>query len=230
MTGPVHRLEVEPDHLGADLGLGRLHSDPAPVRQHLVIQRRRVSRDHHLARQAPEQSEKGCVVGIGILVAVPPVRPAGRMQIRRIAVDQFGTPEREAGQELVRTAMHQFHRVLAPEPVKCALIAVNPDAAHRRGLAGHQRTATEMLATDRAEAAAPGAPDTARSWPWIRSTPSVVPVDDDDHLYSQIALGCQPPVTIRDPQPHTIPLNHIPERSRQAWNYILFVLWMSHLT
>ena len=84
------------------------------------------------------------MVGIGILVAVPPVRPAGRMQIRRVAVDQFRTPEREAGQERVRTAMHQFHRVLAPEPVKCALIAVNPDAAHRRGLAGHQRTATEM--------------------------------------------------------------------------------------
>ena len=66
------------------------------------------------------------------------------MQIRRIAVDQFGTPEREAGQELVRTAMHQFHRVVAPEPVKRALIAVNPDAAHRRGLALHQRTASQM--------------------------------------------------------------------------------------
>ena len=130
-------------------------------------------RDHHLARQAPEQSEKGRVVSIGILVAVPPVRPAGRMQIRWVAVDQFGTPEREAGQELVRTAMHQFHRVLAPEPVKRALIAVNPDAAHRRGLAGHQRTAHRDVFryTHRAEAAAPGAPDTARSWPWIRSTP-----------------------------------------------------------
>ena len=223
MAGPVHPLgrEVEPDHLGADLGLGRdLHSDPAPVRQHLVIQSRRVSRDHHLARQAPEQNEKGCVVGIGILVAVPPVRPAGRMQIRRVAVDQFRTPEREAGQERVCTAMHQFHRVVAPELVKCALIAVNPDAAHRRGLAGHQRTATEMCFDIQIvrRLQPPGAPDRARSWPWIRSTPSVVPVDDDDHLYSQISLGCQPPVTISDPQPHTIPLNHIPERSPTVTN------------
>ena len=46
----------------------------------------------------------------------------------------------------------------------------------------------------------------------------MVPVDDDDHLYSQISLGCQPPVTISDPQPHTIPLNHIPERSPTVTN------------
>ena len=84
------------------------------------------------------------MVGIRILVAVPPVRPTGRMQIRRIAVDQFRTPQREAGQELVGTALYQLHRVVAPEPVKRALIAVNPDAAHRRGLAPHQGTASEM--------------------------------------------------------------------------------------
>ena len=142
------------------------------------------------------------------------------MQIRRIAVDQFGTPEREAGQELVRTAMHQFHRVLAPEPVKCALIAVNPDAAHRRGLAGHQRTATEMCFD--IQIVGRLQPQERLTQPGrglgIRSTPSVVPVDDDDHLYSQISLGCQPPVTISDPQPHTIPLNHIPERSPTLTN------------
>ena len=223
MAGPVHRLgrEVEPDHLGADLGLGRdLHSDPAPVREHLVIQRRGVSRDHHLARQAPEQSEKGRVVSIGILVAVPPVRPAGRMQIRWVAVDQFGTPEREAGQELVRTAMHQFHRGTRTGTGQaradrgqsrcCASPGPCGPSAHR-----HRDV---FRYTHRAEAAAPGAPDTARSWPWIRSTPSVVPVDDDDHLYSQISLGCQPPVTITDPQPHTIPLNHIPQRSPTVTN------------
>ena len=42
------------------------------------------------------------------------------------------------------TALYQLHRVVAPEPVKRALIAVNPDAAHRRGLAPHQGTASEM--------------------------------------------------------------------------------------
>ncbi len=44
------------------------------------------------------------MVGIGAVVAAPPARPASRLQVRRVAADQFRAPERKAGQERVGAA------------------------------------------------------------------------------------------------------------------------------
>ena len=61
---PVGR-EVEPHDLGPHLGLGRhLQRQTAPARQHLVIERRGMARDHHLAGQILEQVQERDMVDL----------------------------------------------------------------------------------------------------------------------------------------------------------------------
>ncbi len=92
-----------------------------------------MARHHHLAGQPPEQLEEGRVVGLGVVVAVVPVRQARRTQVRRIAVDQLRAPEREGDQERVGAAVHQR-----------APVQVDADRAQRRRLAPHQRAAAKV--------------------------------------------------------------------------------------
>ncbi len=65
-----------------------------------VIQRRGMTRDHHLTRQPLEQIRKRDRVGLRGVEAIAPDRPPGRLQIRRIAVNQFpagdGNDDRKA--------------------------------------------------------------------------------------------------------------------------------------
>ena len=59
------------------------------------------------------------MVGVGVVVVVPPDRPADcSMQTRRIPVGQFRAPEREVGQQRMGAAVVQFHFSIASELVK----------------------------------------------------------------------------------------------------------------
>jgi len=84
------------------------------------------------------------MVGL-VLEAVALRRTTGRVQIGRIAVDQLRAQERERGLEGMGAVVHQLHRVVAAKGLKRPLVAVDPDRAHRRRLALHQRPAPKRL-------------------------------------------------------------------------------------
>ena len=137
--------EVEPHHLGAHLGLGRhLQRDPPPVRQHRVIERRGMARDHHQTGQPLEQVKQSTMVSRSVVMAVTPVRAPSPLQIGGIAVDQLRAAEREGSQEGVGTTVHPLHRVATRKPLERTPIPVNADRTQSRGLALHQRTAPKM--------------------------------------------------------------------------------------
>ena len=102
-AGPVRlaRREVEPDHLGPHDAVG-----------------------HHLAGKGLEPVQKRGVVGFGILEAVAPLRPAGRAQVGRVAVDQLRPLERERIQERMGAAVHQLDRSVAGERRDLSLLII----------------------------------------------------------------------------------------------------------
>ena len=144
---PVQPLggEVEPQLLGAHPALvHHLPLDAAPARKALVVQRRRVARDHHLTRQRIEQRKQRDVVRLLVVEPIPPARGAGALQIRRVAVDELGAFELELGQIPVGTAVHELDGVVALERIERAHIEVDADVAQRRRLAPHDGAPTEM--------------------------------------------------------------------------------------
>ena len=144
---PMHPLgaEVEPDLLGAHPTLvHHLHRKAAPADQPLVVQGGGVAGEHHLARQARQQPQQLDVIALLVLEPVAPLRGARRMQIRRIAVDEFLAPIVKVRQEPVRAAVHPLHRILALEFLQGALIEVDANVAQCRRLALHDRPAAEV--------------------------------------------------------------------------------------
>ena len=55
--------------------------DTTPARQHLVVERRGMARDHHLAGQILEQVQERDMVDLLVVEAIAPCRTAGRVQI-----------------------------------------------------------------------------------------------------------------------------------------------------
>ena len=82
-----------------------------------VVEPGRIAGDHHLAGQRLQDVEKRDMVGVGIIEAVAAPRPARRLHVGRVAVDQLAAVEREIGQEAVGAAVVKFDRVVAAEAV-----------------------------------------------------------------------------------------------------------------
>ncbi len=136
IAGRVHPpgLEVEPHHLGADPGR-HLHGDAAPVPQQVIVQRREVARDHRLTRLP--QFKEFDMVGFGAVVAVPPARPAGRLQgsLQTSSVPRNARPPGTRGRSRGSVPPDSRTRTRPALPV-------DPDRARR--LALHHRAASEM--------------------------------------------------------------------------------------
>ena len=144
---PVQPLggEVHPHALGAHARVvHHLELHAPPLRKPFVVQRRAIPRDHHLTRQRREKLQQLHVVGLLVVEPISSLRATGAPQIRRVAVDEFRTLERELGEEPVGAAVNELDGVVALERIECADIAVDADVAQRRGLTLHNRTPTEM--------------------------------------------------------------------------------------
>ena len=91
-----HSFSVHHAGLVVDLDLQR-----APVGQVLVVEPARIAGDHHRTGQRLQDAEKRDMVGVRVVEAVAALRPARRLHVGRVAVDQFVTLEVEVGQERV---------------------------------------------------------------------------------------------------------------------------------
>ena len=144
---PMHPIgrEVKPQLLGPHAALvHHLELKALPTREALIVQRRGVAGENHVARQTFKQLEKLEVVPFLVIKAIAAARTARRVQIRRVAVDQLPALIVIVGQEPVRAAVHQLHRVGAAEPLQRTLIPIDPDITQRRRLALHDRPAAEV--------------------------------------------------------------------------------------
>jgi hypothetical protein len=74
-----------------------------PIAQLLVIQRRGIAGEDDLAGQALEQRQQRDVIGLRVVEAVAPLRGAGVLEVRGIAVDQLTALKRIRGQKPVGT-------------------------------------------------------------------------------------------------------------------------------
>ena len=144
---PVHpiRREVEPHLLGDHpRPVHHLQRHAAPAAEQPVVGRRRISRHHHRTRQPLEQFQQRRVVRVPVVVPVAARRLARAAQVRRIAVHQLRTIERELRQVRVAVAVHQFDRIVALEPRQRAAVQVDADVAQRQRLAPHDRAAAQV--------------------------------------------------------------------------------------
>ena len=91
-----------------------------PLRKPFVVQRRAIPRDHHLTRQRREKLQQLHVVGLLVVEPISSLRATGAPQIRRVAVDEFRTLERELGEEPVGAAVNELDGVVALERIECA--------------------------------------------------------------------------------------------------------------
>ena len=88
-----------------------------------------------MTRRHREKLQPLLVVRLLVVEPIPPLRAAGALQIRRVAVEEFRALERELGEEPVRATVNELDGVVALERIKRAGIAVNADVAQRRRLA-----------------------------------------------------------------------------------------------
>ena len=121
-----------------------LHLQPAPAGQMRIIERRGMTRHHHLAGQGLEQDQQPDMIRFRHLEAVAAGRAAGGLQIGGIGIDQLGALEGEGREEIMGAAMHPFDRVVTAEGRQCPFVEIDADIAHRRRLAFHDRPAAEM--------------------------------------------------------------------------------------
>ena len=190
--GPVHPvgLEVEPDLLGDRPRLvHHLQRHAAPAIQQLVVQRRGVPRHHRRARQPLEQLQQRHVVAVPVVVPVAARGLARALQVRRVAVHQLRTVEREPRQISVTVPVDQFHRIIALERRKRPPVQVDPDVAQRPRLALHRRPTAQVrldVHRVRRHQRHQRLPQPRRR---LRSEP---PVSHDPH-HRPTALWCQAP-------------------------------------
>ena len=64
------------------------------------------------AKVPPFYAAVNNMAGVRVVEAVAPPRPARRLHVGRVAVDQLAAVEVETGQETVGAAVVQLHRVL----------------------------------------------------------------------------------------------------------------------
>ena len=137
--------EVEPDLLSAHARLvHHLQLKAAPAGQVLIVQHRGISREDHLAGQRFQQRKQLAVIASFVVEAVAPAGTTRRVQIRRIAVNEFPPLIVKVRQESMRTAMHPLHRIGALEGLQRPFIALDADVAQRGRLALHDRPAAEV--------------------------------------------------------------------------------------
>ena len=139
--------EVAPDPLGHGPGLvHHLQGQAVPAGEGLIIKIRGAARDHDLAVLSSllSRASRCDVVLIGVLMAVATIGLAPFMQVRGIAIDQFGSREGEVVEIAMGTSMHQFHRPGAKTSEGCDVrrslrsrpgIEVDADVPESRGLA-----------------------------------------------------------------------------------------------
>ena len=124
------RLEVEPQLLGDDTGLVvDLDLERAPAGQMFVVEPGGITGDHHLAGQRLQDPEERDMVGVRVVEAVAATRPARRLHVGRVAVDQLAPLEREVRQEAVGAAVNQFHSVVATERPDGPGVEIDADVA-----------------------------------------------------------------------------------------------------
>ena len=137
-------LEVEPQLLGDDAGLVvDLDFERAPAVQVRVVERRGIAGDHHLAGQRLQDAQKLDMVVVRAVEAVAALRPARRLHIGRVAVDQFAALERERLQKAQGAVMVELDRVVASEAVDRPAVEVDADVTDRRRLALHDGAAAQ---------------------------------------------------------------------------------------
>ena len=147
VAGPMHPIgtEVEPDLLGAHASLvHHLQLQAPPAGKLLIVQAGRVARENDLAGQALQQPKQLQVIMLFIVELVAPLGAARRVQVRRIAVNEFPPLIGKVRQEPVRAPQHQLHRIPTLESLQRALIEVDTDIAQCGELALHDRPAAEV--------------------------------------------------------------------------------------
>ena len=166
-------------HLGPHLGLGRhLQRQTAPARQHLVIERRGMARDHHLAGQILEQVQERDMVDLLVVEAIAPCRTAGSRadrgdRCRPAPGPETGTRPKRHGhshaptrpgshRQRPRAPAHRGRCRSSARPLACASSAHRPPGGSRC-----KRCAA---------ASAQSAPGTDRSSPSTRNIPRAAPV------------------------------------------------------
>ncbi len=116
----------------------------APVAELLIVQRRGVAAEDHLAGQALEQRQQLQMILLLVVEAVTSLRAAGMMQVRGVAVDELAALIVVLAQKPVSAAVDHLHGVVAPKPSQRPRIQIDADAAQRGRLALHDRPAAQM--------------------------------------------------------------------------------------
>ena len=127
VADPMHPTghEVEPQLLGTHPGLVHHPELQAlPIGKRIIVQRRGIARENHLARQLLQQPQQRDVIGLLVVEAVAPPEAARRVQTGGVGVDELPALIVKVCQEPVRVGMHPLHLVGALEflqrpPVRC---------------------------------------------------------------------------------------------------------------